>query len=133
MNSYAERMERGKEKIAATLNFLKEETYSDKANLMQVAGVMDKGNFSRLMEKLVNNNLVKRYAFEAAGTKITLWGITQDGIAVVLQPDDVFPNYFEPSKLTGWSLQHHILNQKIRMMLEAKGATGWMNGSTPAA
>lgn len=45
-----------------------------------------------------------------------------------MKPEDPFPNRFEPSKLTGWSLQHHLLNQKIRLVLEAKGATNWLNG-----
>ena len=128
MRSYTERMERGKEKILNVLTFLKEETYSDKASLMQVSGITNSGNFYRFIEKLVQHNFLQRFVFEVPGTRITLWGITMDGIAVVLQPDDVFPNRFEPSKLTGWSLQHHIMNQNIRLTLEAKGGHSWING-----
>lgn len=128
MRSYSERIKKGIEQTRLALLFLKEETYSDRNNLMLVTGITNRANFHRSMEKLIRKNLIKKYEFSAPGTKIMLWGITQDGIAVVLQPDDVFSNRFEPAKLTGWSLQHHIMNQQIRLALEAKGATGWING-----
>lgn len=56
-------------------------------------------------------------------------GITSDGLAVVLTPDDkIFPPRFEPSKITGWTLEHHLDNQAARLILEKKGASGWING-----
>lgn len=56
-------------------------------------------------------------------------GITSDGLAVVLTPDDkIFPARFEPSKITGWTLEHHLDNQAARLILEKKGASGWING-----
>jgi len=61
--------------------------------------------------------------------KISLWGITSDGLAVVLTPNDaLFPPRFEPSKITGWTLEHHLDNQTARIILEQKGASGWING-----
>ncbi|HDU5642149.1 TPA: molybdopterin-guanine dinucleotide biosynthesis protein MobC, partial [Klebsiella pneumoniae subsp. pneumoniae] len=61
--------------------------------------------------------------------KISLWGITSDGLAVVLTPDDkIFPPRFEPSKITSWTLEHHLDNQAARLILEKKGASGWING-----
>jgi hypothetical protein len=61
--------------------------------------------------------------------KISLWGITSDGLAVVLTHDDaIFPARFEPSKITGWTLEHHLDNQAVRLILEKKGASGWVNG-----
>ncbi|VFS87362.1 Uncharacterised protein [Raoultella planticola] len=61
--------------------------------------------------------------------KISLWGITSDGLAVVLTLDDkIFPARFEPSKITGWTLEHHLDNQAARLILEKKGASGWING-----
>lgn len=128
MRSYSERIEKGLEQTRRTLHFLKEETYSDRNNLMRVTHIADRTNFHRSMEKLVRKNLIKKFEFNAPGTKVMLWGITMDGIAVVLQPDDAFPSYFEPSRLTGWSMQHHLLNQQIRLILESKGARDWING-----
>lgn len=60
---------------------------------------------------------------------MSLWGITSDGLAIVLTPDDnIFPARFEPSKITGWTLEHHLDNQVARLILEKKGASGWING-----
>lgn len=47
----------------------------------------------------------------------------------MLTPDDaLFPARFEPSKITGWTLEHHLDNQAARIILEQKGASGWING-----
>ncbi len=46
----------------------------------------------------------------------------------MLTPDDAFfPARFEPSKITGWTLEHHLDNQRVRLILEKKGASGWIN------
>ena len=125
------RQERKKEKIVLLLKFLKEETYSDKKILMKILNLSD-GSFSgfyRLMSRVCELGLIQNHIFDAPGGKVSLWGITMDGIAMVIQPDDtVFPSRFEPSKLTGWSMQHHLLNQQIRLILESKGARDWING-----
>lgn len=48
-------------------------------------------------------------------------GITSDGLAVVLTPDDkIFPARFEPFRITGWTLEHHLDNQAARLILEKK-------------
>ena len=49
-----------------------------------------------------------------------------------LNPDDkIFPPRFEPSKITGWTLEHHLDNQAAGLILEKKGASGWINGDRP--
>lgn len=128
IKNYHDRYEKNREKKLALLLFLKEETYSDMSTLMQASGINDKRNFYRFIEGFIKSELVKKHIFCGMGGKISLWGITQQGIAVALQPNEPFPNAFEPSKLSGWSLQHHLLNQKIRLTLEKKGATNWLNG-----
>lgn len=40
----------------------------------------------------------------------------------------LFPARFEPSKIIGWKLKHHLDNQAARIILEQKGASGWING-----
>lgn len=130
INSPKERINKNIEKTLSILNFLKEETYSDNNTLMKVLG-LSKNSYSaffRFMQKINNLGFIQKYKFSAPGGTVILWGITMDGIALVLQPEDtVFPSVFEPSKLTGWSMQHHLLNQKIRLALEDAGATDWMN------
>ncbi|MEC3929477.1 MobC family replication-relaxation protein, partial [Citrobacter braakii] len=62
-----------------------------------------------------------------------LWGITMPGLARVVNADDpVFPAYFEPGKLRHWTLEHRLLNQRVRLALEEKGGTGWLNGDRGA-
>jgi gentisate 1,2-dioxygenase len=31
-------------------------------------------------------------------------------------------------QITGWTLEHHLDNQAARLILEKKGASGWING-----
>lgn len=42
----------------------------------------------------------------------------------ILVDDEIFPARFEPSKITGWTLEHHLDNQMARIILEQKGAYG---------
>jgi hypothetical protein len=56
----------------------------------------------------------------AKSYKLTV-GITNDGLAVVITPDDDgFPARFESLKITGWMLEHHLDNQLTRLILERK-------------
>lgn len=128
INSYHERHARHREKTLLLLMFLKEETYSNFATLQKLLNISAHQPLYRLLAKVIKQGLVQQRIFDYGGGKITLWGITQQGIAVVLQPNEPFPNAFEPSKLSGWSLQHHLLNQKVRLILESKGATHWLHG-----
>ncbi|MCA6928674.1 MobC family replication-relaxation protein, partial [Pectobacterium versatile] len=62
--------------------------------------------------------------------KTALWGITNDGLAVVATPhEDGFPARFEPSKVTGWTLMQRLDRQLARLLLEKKGAYGWISGA----
>lgn len=73
--------------------------------------------------------LIQKHVHESRASRISLWGITADGLAVILTADDnIMPARFEPYRLTGWSLDHHLDNQLVRLTLEKNGATGWING-----
>jgi hypothetical protein len=123
------RKNREKEKILTLLMFLKEETYSDRPTLMFLFGFKEKRVLYRLLNKVTEMGLIQKYVFESRAGNISLWGITNDGLSVVFKPEDsVFPPRFEPTKLKGWMLDHHLDNQTIRLALEQQGATGWING-----
>ena len=120
---------RQKEKIRIILSFLKEETYSDLSTLMLLLKLKSHGHLYRCLTKLTEMKLIQKYIFESRAGNIALWGITNDGLSVVYHPDDgVFPPRFEPTKLKGWTLDHHLDNQLVRLVLEQKGATDWING-----
>ncbi|ATA18160.1 hypothetical protein EDC48_101306 [Gibbsiella quercinecans] len=129
ITAYSERQTRHREKIQRLLNFLKEETYSDFKTLMLLFGFRDHKSLYSLLSKVEGMGLIQKHVLVSRTMKISLWGITSDGLAVVLTPDDVlFPARFEPSKITGWTLEHHLDNQAARITLEKKGASGWING-----
>ncbi|GKV90969.1 MobC family replication-relaxation protein [Pectobacterium carotovorum] len=127
--THSERTARNSEKIKRLLNFLKEETYSDFKTLMLLFGFRDHKSLYTLLAKTERMGLIQKHVLESRMMKMSLWGITSDGLAVVLTPDDdIFPARFEPSKITGWTLEHHLDNQTARIILEQKGASGWING-----
>ncbi|MGL4859492.1 MAG: MobC family replication-relaxation protein [Enterobacteriaceae bacterium] len=129
MSSYKERKDRHNKKIVQLLNFLKEETYSDFDTLKQLFGYQANPPLYRLLDKVEGMGLIQKHNFVSRLGSLALWGITQDGIAIVLKPEDrIFPSRFEPSKLKGWSLDHHLDNQLAHLILEQKGATDWING-----
>ncbi|MFP1884176.1 MobC family replication-relaxation protein [Lonsdalea quercina] len=129
ITAYSERQTRHREKIQQLLNFLKEETYSDFKTLMLLFGFRDHKSLYSLLSKVEGMGLIQKHVLVSRTMKISLWGITSDGLAVVLTPDDaLFPARFEPSKITGWTLEHHLDNQAARIILEQKGASGWVNG-----
>jgi len=129
ITAYSERQTRHNEKIKRLLNFLKEETYSDFKTLMLLFGFRDHKSLYSLLSKVEGMGLIQKHILVSRTMKISLWGITSDGLAVVLTPDDpLFPARFEPSKITGWTLEHHLDNQTARIILEQKGASEWING-----
>jgi hypothetical protein len=96
---------------------------------MLLFGFRDHKSLYLLLAKTKRMGLIQKYVLESRTMKISLWGITSDGLAVVLTPNDkIFPARFEPSKITGWTLEHHLDNQAAKLILEKKGASGWING-----
>ena len=96
---------------------------------MLLFGFRDHKSLYSLLSKVEGMGLIHKHILISRTMKISLWGITSDGLAVVLTPDDaLFPARFEPSKITGWTLEHHLDNQAARIILEQKGASGWING-----
>ncbi|WP_210461781.1 MobC family replication-relaxation protein [Pantoea ananatis] len=129
ISDYQTRKKRGNDYILSVLNFLKEETYSDMQTLMKMLGMKHHSPFYRLINKMTEAGLVKKFVFKSLFGDLPLWGITRSGLAVVLKPDDeTVPMWFEPSKLKGWGLEHHLFNQRARLILESQGASDWING-----
>ncbi len=132
ISDYRQRRARHYEKIRMLLNFLKQETWSDFKTLMLLFGYKNHKPLYLLLSKAINMGLVQKHDFATGMMKISLWGITSDGLAVVITPEDnVFPARFEPSKVSSWTLEHHLDNQLVRLILEKKGAYGWVNGDGP--
>ncbi|ATV43809.1 MobC family replication-relaxation protein [Pectobacterium brasiliense] len=130
ISDYRERQARSHEKIRVLLNFLKEETYSDFKTLMLLFDYKNHKPLYLLLGKAIDMGFIQKQTFCTRMEKISLWGITNDGLAAVVTPDDDgFPARFEPAKITGWTLEHHLDNQLARLILEKKGAYGWISGA----
>ncbi|RRO10170.1 MobC family replication-relaxation protein [Pectobacterium aquaticum] len=127
---YSERRARNHEKIRILLNFLKQETYSDFKTLMLLFDYKNHKPLYLLLAKAIDMGFIQKQTFCTRMEKISLWGITNDGLAAVVTPDDDgFPARFEPAKITGWTLEHHLDNQLARLILEKQGAYGWVSGA----
>ncbi|MDV1106697.1 MobC family replication-relaxation protein [Klebsiella grimontii] len=121
--------------MEALLSFLKEETFSDFLTLKKVVGYKGRHNHAmyNLLNKAVALGFLSKHEYPVLTGKKALWGITMPGLARVVNADDpVFPAYFEPGKLRHRTLEHRLLNQRVRLALEEKGGTGWLNGDRGA-
>lgn len=135
IHNVAERNEAANRRMEALLNFLKEETFSDFPTLKKVVGYKGRHNHAmyNLLNKAVTFGLLSKHEYPVLTGKKALRGITMQGLARVVNADDpVFPAYFEPGKLRHWTLEHRLLNQRVRLALEEKGGTGWLNGDRGA-
>ncbi|PWC21130.1 molybdopterin-guanine dinucleotide biosynthesis protein MobC [Brenneria roseae subsp. roseae] len=132
ISNYRKRRARSHEKMRLLLTFLKEETYSDFKTLMLLFDYKNHKPLYLLLAKAINMGFIQKQTFCTRIEKISLWGITNNGLAAVVTPDDdVFPARFEPAKITGWTLEHHLDNQLARIILEKKGAYGRLHGDCP--
>ncbi|MCA6939904.1 molybdopterin-guanine dinucleotide biosynthesis protein MobC [Pectobacterium polaris] len=130
ISDYRERQARSHEKIRVLLNFLKEETYSDFKTLMLLFDYKNHKPLYLLLAKAIDMGFIQKQMFCTRMEKISLWGITNDGLAAIVTSDNEgFPARFEPAKITGWTLEHHLDNQLVRLILEKKGAYGWISGA----
>ncbi|MBN3206550.1 molybdopterin-guanine dinucleotide biosynthesis protein MobC [Pectobacterium brasiliense] len=129
ISDYRERRARSHEKMRLLLTFLKEETYSDFKTLMLLFDFKNHKPLYLLLAKAIDIGFIQKQTFCTRMEKISLWGITNDGLAAVVTPDDGIPARFEPSKVTGWTLIQRLDRQLARLLLEKKGAYGWISGA----
>ena len=132
IHNVAERNEAANRRMEALLSFLKEETFSDFLTLKKVVGYKGRHNHAmyNLLNKAVALGFLSKHEYPVLTGKKALWGITMPGLARVVNADDpVFPAYFEPGKLRHRTLEHRLLNQRVRLALEEKGGTGWLNAT----
>ncbi|WP_213990394.1 molybdopterin-guanine dinucleotide biosynthesis protein MobC [Sodalis sp. dw_96] len=81
--THNERTARNSEKIKRLLNFLKEETYSDFKTLMLLFGFRDHKSLYTLLSKVEGMGLIQKHVLESRTMKMSLWGITSDGLVTL--------------------------------------------------
>jgi hypothetical protein len=135
IHDFHERKRISANNMLCLLNFLKDETYSDFHIIKKKLGFTKKSRnpVYKLLNKALKEGFIIKHEIPSSKRKLTVWGITMQGLAMVVKADDItFPSYFEPSKLKYWTLEHRLLNQRVRISLESKGATEWINGDSAA-
>ena len=127
INSFQERCIRSKHKREAVLGFLKDETWSNLANLAKLLALSEPATFKSLAKMEREGFLFK---YKVTELRINLWGITPQGLAFAWNENEQMERrpYFEPSKLSIPTIYHYLLTQQARLKAEAAGWTNWIPG-----
>ena len=125
MADKAEQRVRVEEKRTKILNFLATEGFSSTELLSEVLGMQGHGAHTCL--KALERDLYVRCERLPTGARLlTIWGLTPHGVGMMADFENgQVVNYFEPSRVSPWTIQHSLAVQKLRLQLEAKGWTGW--------
>lgn len=115
------------EKMAKVIRFLKQETYSDKTNLMLLLAYKDRAPLDRLLNKMIAFDYLRKEVFDFPTGKYSIWGITSLGLAQFIDNDDEDYRAFEPSRMKFSTATHKLLNQKAYIYLQRNGWTNWQN------
>ncbi|EJV5950451.1 mobilization protein [Vibrio alginolyticus] len=127
ITSKAERYQRNYEKMATVIQFLKEESYTNFEVLMLLLEYKDKNPLYRLINKLVALGYIQKHEFEFQTGKISIWGITDLGLAQNIQDINEDFRAFDPYRVKFGTLEHKLMNQKAQIYLQRNGWTNWRN------
>lgn len=131
----SEREARQFEKRQRLLRFLREEIWSTPDILGQVLGLHSRQAVWKSLRQFHAEEIVRCHEYIALGGRILIWGITAHGqsLAFNLDSETVSRHYFEPSKVSEFTLRHSLDIQRLRIAAESFGWTNWRNGQTLGA
>ena len=127
ITSKAERDQKNQHKMSLVIQFLKQEVYSDIANLMLLLEYKKRQPLDRLLSKLSDLEFIQKHNFEFQTGKFAVWGITSLGLTQYIQSIDEDFRAFEPYRVKFQTLEHKLMNQKVQIYLQRNGWTGWQN------
>lgn len=113
------------EKRLLILNWLRSECFSSCEILSQVIGLKGQGAHNTL-KAMMRDGLLRSEDLPTGAKMQVIYGLTPH--AAVLASDfenGVIVNYFEPGRVSAWTLQHSLAMQKLRLQLQAAGWTDW--------
>lgn len=113
INSYEERRSRNRAKWATILRFLRDETWSNLANLKIVANLSEPATFKTL-QQMERDKMLRHKVHDL---RLSLWGITSQGLAFSWSCDEEMQprRYFEPSKISTANIHHELDIQRVRL------------------
>lgn len=117
ITSKAERYQRNQEKMTTVILFLKQESYTSIEILRLLLGYKEKGPLYRLFRKMTELGYVKKHIFEFQTGKVSIWGITNLGLAQNIRNEDENCRVFKPNEVTAESLERKLVRQKKQIGL----------------
>lgn len=107
------------------LDWLKTENFSSCEILSTVIGLKGQGAHNTL-KAMVRDDLLRAESLATGSKMQIIYGLSPNGsvVAADFKVDDI-GNYFEPGRVSPWTLQHSLSLQKLRLQLEAAGWTDW--------
>ena len=128
IDSFKERQARVTRKRRVLLRFLRDESWSNLANLAGAAGFSEPAMFKTLCQMERDGYLLRHKVVQL---RLSLWGITPMGLMFAWDEVEVMgPRpYFEPSKLSILTIHHYLDIQRARLAAERVGWSQWVPGN----
>ncbi len=125
MQDKAQQAMRIAEKRELILNWLKVEGHSSADILSMVVGMKAQGAHTTL-KAMIRDGLLRCEDLPTGSKVQVIYGLTPHAAALACDfVNNIIVNYFEPGRVSAWTLQHSLSIQKLRLHLEAEGWTGW--------
>lgn len=125
MQDKAKQVLRIAEKRQLVLDWLRSESFSTTDILSQLLGMKGQGAHNTL-KAMVRDGLLRSEDLPTGSKMQVIYGLTPH--AAMLASDfenDQIINYFEPGRVSAWTLQHSLAIQKLRLQLQAEGWVDW--------
>ncbi|MDP2152208.1 MAG: MobC family replication-relaxation protein [Methylotenera sp.] len=125
LNDKAQQAMRIAEKRQLIIGWIKSESFSTCEILSTVIGLKGQGAHNTL-KAMMRDGLLRSEELPTGSRMQIIYGLTPH--AAVLASDfenDEVVNYFEPGRVSAWTLQHSLALQKLRLQLESAGWTDW--------
>lgn len=125
MKDKAQQVLRIAEKRDLILDWLKAEGHSSAEILSQVVGMKGQGAHNTL-KAMLRDGLLRCEDLPTGAKMQVIYGLTPHAamLASDFENNDMV-NYFEPGRVSAWTLQHNLSIQKLRLQLQAEGWTNW--------
>lgn len=115
------------------LRFLRDELWSAGPVLGEVMGIASPQGIHKALIAMEREAVIARASVAVVGRRpLTAWGITSHGqaLAIDLNADETpIDSYFEPSRISATTVEHHLAIQRLRIKAERNGWQRWTPGT----